>query len=112
MTPLVPTGLYLATLGVLGLLIGSFLNVVIYRVPAGLSLVLAGLGLPRAARTRCARCDNVPVVSWLAAARRCRDCAAPISARYPLVELATALLFVARRLAVRGLRRTPSRRSR
>jgi leader peptidase (prepilin peptidase) / N-methyltransferase len=93
-TPLVPTGLYLATLGVLGLLIGSFLNVVIYRVPAGLSLVAPGSACPRCDHP-VRPYDNVPVLSWLALRARCRDCSAPISARYPLVELATAALFVA-----------------
>ncbi|MET1062611.1 MAG: prepilin peptidase, partial [Aeromicrobium sp.] len=93
-TPLVPTGLYLATLGVLGLLIGSFLNVVIYRVPAGLSLVTPGSACPRCDHP-VRPYDNVPVLSWLALRARCRDCSAPISARYPLVELATGALFVA-----------------
>ena len=93
-TALVPTGLFLATLGVLGLLIGSFLNVVIYRVPAGLSLVAPGSACPHCGHA-VRPYDNVPVVSWLVLRARCRDCSAPISARYPLVELATAALFVA-----------------
>ncbi|MBI1377166.1 MAG: prepilin peptidase [Frankiales bacterium] len=78
--------------GVLGLLIGSFLNVVIHRVPRGESVVRP--------RSRCPRCgtelgarDNVPVVSWLVLRGRCRTCGEPISARYPLVELGTGLLF-------------------
>jgi leader peptidase (prepilin peptidase)/N-methyltransferase len=91
---LVPTGLLLATLGVLGLLIGSFLNVVIHRVPAGLSLVAPGSACPHCDHP-VRPYDNVPVVSWLALRARCRDCSAPISARYPLVELATGMLFVA-----------------
>lgn len=91
---LVPTGLLLATLGVLGLLIGSFLNVVIHRVPAGLSLVAPGSACPHCGHP-VRPYDNVPVVSWLALRARCRDCSAPISARYPLVELATGALFVA-----------------
>jgi leader peptidase (prepilin peptidase)/N-methyltransferase len=79
---------------VLGLLIGSFLNVVIHRVPAGQSVVRPG--------SRCPVCghelawfDNIPVVSWIALRARCRHCAARISARYPLVELACAGLFAA-----------------
>jgi leader peptidase (prepilin peptidase)/N-methyltransferase len=90
---LVPTGLLLATLGVLGLLIGSFLNVVIHRVPAGLSLVAPGSACPHCDHP-VRPYDNVPVVSWLALRARCRDCSAPISARYPLVELVTAGLYV------------------
>ena len=78
--------------GVLGLLIGSFLNVVIHRVPAGLSLVSPGSACPACAHPVRAY-DNVPVVSWLLLRGRCRDCTEPIAARYPLVELATGLLF-------------------
>jgi len=76
----------------LGLLIGSFLNVVAYRLPRGESLLRP--------RSRCPECgtaiapyDNVPVVSWLLLRGRCRHCGAPISARYPLVEAATAILY-------------------
>ncbi|GAB6986434.1 prepilin peptidase [Nocardioides pyridinolyticus] len=78
--------------GVLGLLVGSFLNVVIHRVPAGLSVVSPGSACPACAHPIRAR-DNVPVVSWLALGGRCRDCAVSIPARYPLVELGTGLLF-------------------
>ncbi|PPK96000.1 leader peptidase (prepilin peptidase)/N-methyltransferase [Kineococcus xinjiangensis] len=75
-----------------GLLIGSFLNVVIHRVPRGESVVRPASRCPgcgHAVRSR----DNVPVVSWLLLRGRCRDCAAPISVRYPLVEFGTGLLF-------------------
>src|SRR5215207_3758264 len=82
----------LAGLG--GLLVGSFLNVVAHRLPRGESLVRP--------RSRCPQCgtqlravDNLPVVSWLALRGRCQHCGAPISARYPAVELATAGLYVA-----------------
>lgn len=91
---LLPPEVTAAVLGVLGLMVGSFLNVVIHRVPAGLSLVSPGSACPRcdhAVRPY----DNIPVVSWLVLRGRCRDCAEPISARYPLVELTTALLFAA-----------------
>jgi leader peptidase (prepilin peptidase)/N-methyltransferase len=78
--------------GCFGLLVGSFLNVVIWRVPRGESVVHP--------RSRCPSCDapirerdNVPLVSWLLLHGRCRDCGAPISSRYPLVELATGVLF-------------------
>jgi leader peptidase (prepilin peptidase) / N-methyltransferase len=77
-----------------GLLVGSFLNVVAYRLPRGESLVRP--------RSRCPHCgqqlrgvDNVPVLSWLALRGRCHHCGAPISARYPLVELTTGALYAA-----------------
>ncbi|MFZ7087335.1 prepilin peptidase [Curtobacterium sp. RRHDQ10] len=79
--------------GVLGLLIGSFLNVVVYRVPAGVSVVAPPSACPRCG-VQIRGFDNVPVLSWLVLRGRCRDCREPISARYPLVELATGLLFV------------------
>jgi leader peptidase (prepilin peptidase)/N-methyltransferase len=91
--PLVPAGVLVGLLGVLGLLVGSFLNVVIHRVPAGLSIASPPSACPGCAHPVRPR-DNVPVVSWLLLRGRCRDCAVPISGRYPLVELATALLFV------------------
>ena len=79
---------------VLGLLIGSFLNVVIYRVPRGESVVHPG--------SRCPGCgkeirpwDNIPVLSWLLLRGRCRNCGERISVRYPLVELLTGLMFLA-----------------
>lgn len=87
-----PTGLVSLILGVLGLLVGSFLNVVIHRVPAGLSLVTPGSACPNCGHP-VRSYDNVPVVSWLLLRGRCRDCSTPISVRYPMVELATAGLF-------------------
>ncbi|PJJ73246.1 leader peptidase (prepilin peptidase)/N-methyltransferase [Diaminobutyricimonas aerilata] len=80
-------------LGIFGSLIGSFLNVVVYRVPRKLSVVHPPSACPNCGTPIRAR-DNVPVLSWLALRGRCRDCATPISARYPLVELATGLAFV------------------
>ncbi len=84
----------LPLLALLGLLVGSFVNVVIVRVPAGESLVRP--------RSKCPLCeapiaprDNVPVLSWLLLRGRCRSCAERIPAGYPLVELANALLWVA-----------------
>jgi leader peptidase (prepilin peptidase)/N-methyltransferase len=84
----------LIELFVLGLVVGSFLNVVIARVPHGQSIVRPG--------SRCPHCghvlswyENVPLVSWLALRARCRSCKAPISARYPAVELLTGLLSLA-----------------
>ncbi|WP_434533443.1 prepilin peptidase [Curtobacterium subtropicum] len=80
--------------GTIGLAIGSFLNVVVHRVPAGVSVAAPASTCPRCGHPIRAR-DNVPVLSWLLLRGRCRDCALPISVRYPLVELVTALLFVA-----------------
>lgn len=88
----VPLSITVPALGVLGLLVGSFLNVVIHRVPEGLSLVRPGSACPACGHAVRAY-DNVPVLSWLVLGGRCRDCDAPISARYPAVELATAVLF-------------------
>jgi leader peptidase (prepilin peptidase)/N-methyltransferase len=75
-----------------GLAIGSFLNVVIWRVPRGESVI--------SPPSHCPKCDaqirgwdNIPVLSWLILRGRCRDCRAPISARYPGVELLTGVLF-------------------
>ncbi|GAB7189794.1 A24 family peptidase [Kineococcus sp. NUM-3379] len=88
------TSVLLAAAAVLGCLIGSFLNVVVHRVPRGESVVRPASRCPgcgSAVRRR----DNVPVLSWLLLRGRCRDCAAPISARYPLVELGTGVLFAA-----------------
>jgi len=77
-----------------GLLIGSFLNVVVHRVPAGVSIARPASACP-SCRTPIAARDNVPVLSWLLLRGRCRSCATPISLRYPLVELATGAAFVA-----------------
>ena len=85
---------------VAGGLIGSFLNVVIWRLPRGESIVSPGSRCPSCERP-IAPYDNLPVVSWLLLRGRCRHCGARISARYPLVELLTALAFAAV-VAVRG----------
>lgn len=80
--------------GLLGLPVGSFLNVVVHRVPAGRSVVRPGSACPSCAHPIRPR-DNVPVVSWVLLGGRCRDCAAAVPARYPAVEVATGLLFAA-----------------
>jgi leader peptidase (prepilin peptidase)/N-methyltransferase len=80
--------------GVYGLLIGSFLNVVIWRVPRKESIVRPASHCP-GCDARIANRDNVPVVSWLLLRGRCRNCGAAISVRYPFVELFTAVLFAA-----------------
>ncbi len=108
--------LFAAAAAALGLVIGSFLNVVIHRLPVVLErrwraecADLAGLPAPAgekyslvAPRSRCPACNapiraihNIPVVSWLALRGRCASCRAPISPRYPLVELATGAAFAA-----------------
>jgi leader peptidase (prepilin peptidase) / N-methyltransferase len=79
--------------GVLGLLIGSFLNVVIYRVPLGRSVVQPASACPGCSTPIQPR-DNVPVLSWLLLRGRCRNCNAGISWRYPAVEFGTGLLFL------------------
>ncbi len=78
--------------GLIGLVIGSFLNVVIWRVPRGESIVSPPSACPKCGQ-EIRPYDNIPVVSWLVLRGRCRDCGNPISARYPLVEIGTALLF-------------------
>ncbi|MCL2934038.1 MAG: prepilin peptidase [Trichodesmium sp. MAG_R03] len=77
----------------LGASIGSFLNVVIYRIPTGLSILWPP--------SRCPKCDsqlkateNIPILGWLWLRGRCSHCRSPISIRYPVVELITALLFL------------------
>ena len=77
-----------------GLCIGSFLNVVIARLPEGKSLVFPPSTCPRCGH-RIAWFDNIPVLSWLLLRCRCRKCGAPISWRYPAGEAITAALFVA-----------------
>ena len=85
--------------GIFGVIFGSFLNVVAYRLPRKESL--------NKPRSRCPHCgsqikayDNIPVLSWLLLRGRCRNCGAPISARYPLVEAVTGLLCAACVLAL------------
>jgi leader peptidase (prepilin peptidase)/N-methyltransferase len=87
--------------GLFGLAIGSFLNVVVHRVPRGESVV--------SPPSHCPHCEmlirdrhNVPVLGWLVLRGRCYDCAAPISARYPIVEALTGVLFAAAGAALAG----------
>jgi leader peptidase (prepilin peptidase) / N-methyltransferase len=84
-----------------GLVIGSFLNVVAYRVPRGESLVAPASHCPGCS-TPIKPWDNVPLFSWIFLRGRCRSCSERISPRYPLVELTTAVLFAALVLA-RGI---------
>jgi leader peptidase (prepilin peptidase) / N-methyltransferase len=91
---MMPTALIYAYAALLGALIGSFLNVCVHRWPLGESVVRP--------RSRCAVCrsvvawyDNVPIISWLPLRGRCRTCGTRISAQYPIVEAATALIWLA-----------------
>jgi leader peptidase (prepilin peptidase) / N-methyltransferase len=85
-------GVLIGLCTLLGLAIGSFLNVVIYRVPNGMSIVSPRSSCPLCG-TPIAERDNIPVLSWLLLRGRCRHCQEAISARYPLVELSCAALF-------------------
>ena len=78
--------------GILGLAVGSFLNVVIYRVPLRQSVVSPPSACPQCS-ARIKGYDNIPVISWLLLRGRCRTCDTAISVRYPMVELGTALFF-------------------
>lgn len=79
---------------ILGTVIGSFLNVVIHRLPEGLSLASPGSHCPKC-RSPIRWYYNVPVLSWFILRGRCKDCGAPISWRYPAVEILTGILFLA-----------------
>lgn len=89
-----PEFFYVVASGCLGALVGSFLNVVIYRLPRDESLVRPGSRCPACGRA-IRPWHNVPVLGWLWLRGRCRDCGARISPRYPLIETLTALLFAA-----------------
>lgn len=77
-----------------GIVLGSFLNVCITRIPEGLSIVRPGSRCP-SCKTPIRLYDNVPILSWILLRGKCRSCALPISPMYPLVELLTGMLFVA-----------------
>ena len=101
-----PAGVFVITAGVFGLLVGSFLNVVIHRLPRGESIVSPA--------SRCPGCgrgirpwENVPLLSWLLLRGRCAGCHAPISWRYPAVELLTGLIFAAIALRYGATAMTP-----
>jgi leader peptidase (prepilin peptidase)/N-methyltransferase len=83
----------IAFLGAFGAAIGSFVNVLAYRLPRRESLVKPRSRCPQC-NTQIAGYDNIPVVSWILLRGRCRHCHAPIPIRYPIVEALTALLFV------------------
>ena len=91
---------------ILGAAVGSFVNVVVYRLPAGLSLLTPPSRCPHC-RTVLKPYDNVPVLGWLWLKGRCRYCQAPIAKRYPLVELVTAVLFLITLYRIWGLATNP-----
>jgi leader peptidase (prepilin peptidase) / N-methyltransferase len=93
------TWLLVGCAATVGLVIGSFLNVVIWRVPRGESVVSPPSHCPGCGHEVRPR-DNVPVVSWLLLRGRCRDCGTGISVRYPLVEAGTAVVFAVLTLAI------------
>lgn len=88
-----PETFFLVVAGLFGLLVGSFLNVCIFRLPRGTSIVW-----PASACGSCKRelrwFENIPIVSWVVLGAKCARCKAPISVQYPLVEAITAGLFV------------------
>ena len=89
-----PREAWIGVVALLGLLVGSFLNVVVHRLP------LEGESISKPARSRCPACratlswrENIPLVSWIVQRARCRHCGAGIHWRYPLIEAANALLW-------------------
>jgi len=93
-TDAIPSSFLSLFIFLFGLVFGSFLNVVIYRIPRQLSVVA-----PRSACPNCGAAirafDNIPVLSWVLLRGRCRNCRTPISPRYAIVELLCGFLFVA-----------------
>lgn len=87
------TGLLLVTLALFGLAVGSFLNVVIVRIPSGESLLHPPSKCPQCEQAISPR-DNIPIISWLLLRGKCRSCGEPIPAGYPMVEAANAVLWV------------------
>ncbi len=90
----IPRSVIITFLAAIGSCIGSFLNVVIYRIPRGLSIVSPPSSCPYC-NNKIRWFDNIPVISYLLLAGKCRFCKSPISPRYTLVEIATAIAFVA-----------------
>lgn len=93
MAAAVPQWFFLTAVGLFGLLFGSLANVIIWRVPRGESIVSPGSHCP-ACGTAIRWYDNVPVLSWVVLRARCRECGTRISARYPIVEALSAILWL------------------
>ena len=87
-----PPWVFLIFITMAGACVGSFLNVVIYRLPAGLSVVTPPSSCPKCGH-KLAAYENVPILGWLWLRGKCRKCKAPISIQYPLIELLTAVIF-------------------
>jgi leader peptidase (prepilin peptidase) / N-methyltransferase len=101
-TPFAEYGIFAAiAAGLAGLLGGSFLNVLVHRLPRGESVVFPGSHCP-ACGGPIAPWDNVPVLSWILLRARCRSCRTPIALRYPLMELANGALWTLVTLRARG----------
>src|SRR6186713_2187435 len=88
-----PHGFYIVFLFLLGACVGSFLNVVVWRLPRGESLITPPSHCPKCDRPL-KWYDNLPVIGWIKLGGKCRYCRAPISPRYPIVEAITGALFV------------------
>ena len=78
---------------IIGSCIGSFINVIVYRLPNNFSIVKPRSFCPEC-KSKLTWRENVPLISWLIQKGRCKNCNTPISKRYPLIELSTAILFV------------------
>lgn len=87
----VPLPYFLAGLGIVGMMVGSFLNVVIYRVPNHQSIAYPPSQCPKCGH-RLRPWENIPVLSWVALSGRCSSCKTSISAQYPAIEILTAAL--------------------
>ncbi len=90
----IPEWFFLVSIGLFGLLFGSLANVIIWRVPRHESIVTPGSHCP-ACGTQIRWYDNIPILSWVVLRARCRECGAPISARYPVVEALSGALWLA-----------------
>lgn len=90
---MLPHWFYIVFLFILGSCVGSFLNVVVWRLPRGKSLLWPPSACPKCGH-RLGAGDNIPVFGWILLGGKCRYCKAPVSARYPIIEAITGLLFV------------------
>ncbi|MEX0449450.1 A24 family peptidase [Spiribacter sp. 221] len=114
MNPPVPVSEYAVLIGLVGLCVGSFINVVIHRLPLTMADMDPSPGMHTiiAGRSRCPHCrqvirwrDNIPLIGWLRRLGRCRDCQAPISLRYPIIE---ALMGIGGLLVIARFGLTPA----